>query len=745
MDLFSPLAGPRRRVAPLKAPGLPGLDVLPYVRGRLIFAHLAARVLSRRRYQQVLVDLPHFMNGPGWLEHPLTVLPMVSLAVFRRQDGELRAIPFGPHDAATVAVFLAGRQGLDLHCLDDSDLLNYPPDSVFAPELPVGDDYRVFQTGLSEFFDPLWARLDRDWQEAGENRRFFTRYRAQEVAKHLRKARKGKGRGLLVIEHQLWWALRQALAQPDQERIRYIFRWRQAPGVLRVEDPYFAWAQGLLDDYPALNLEFWQRLKSDRATGFDKLRSFEELLRRTLTSAPVQAGDRPAGPNVVFLEGYLKKLHKVLRKPPPTEEEAPPALRVSVRSLISFLRYLRNLAVIHQRLVPEPGSQFFHAARACGGRALHQTLAKAFLDYPTQLTGQQLGLLLKSSGVILIRGPGLELPGYEGIPSFYTGRPFSPALEPGAWPELDPEKEERQATCDLIHQAMTAEEKRALEEVQDYTRTRWAVKDDYRQHARASAYVRHLAQLKVRHFVPRRSWGAIEAGIHWKATLAAMARGEQALYVKHRTFIEALRLGMDEYTPVVLLLAPPEAIDRSYSYCVHDSNISQRNREMGNQDFPFHEHPPPDMVYSVFATTSNTDYFLEGHVHKEDLTSLAFLYTKELMGVDRYRAINRHRPGYPCRLTPDADAYLRKFPLSQRGVAWAVKYADNLVLVGAAYPWQPSAKLWDFAHQKRVKILSVNLAGLRPEFLDRLRRVFLLSTKLKKHPQREAIARRFIF
>ncbi len=747
MKLFSTLRGRRRRLVPLKVPGYRGLEVIPYVRGRLVFAHLAAQALSRGAYDLVLVDLPVFMNDPQWLAHPLGLMPLVSLAIFQRKDKDLRAIAFGPHDAATLGVYLAQRQGVPYRCVDDSDLLHYPAGAIFAPELPVRDDYRVFSHGLKGFFEPLWAGMEKAWEEAGEDLRFFTRYRAQEVANRLREAWTGSGRALFLCDYQLWWALRRTLASPPQEKIKYIFRWRQSPGVLRVEDPYFAWVQGLLDDYPALNLEFWNLVQTGQAASFDKLEAFEARLKRTLTSTPMQAARPPAAENVIFLKKYLKDFpgKDDWEEDDEDGDGAEEQLAVSVRSLISFLHYLKKLTVIHKRLVPEPGGQFFHATQACGGKALHRAMARAFLEYPARLTGQQIKMILKSSGAVIMGGPGLLLPGYEGLPSFFTGRPFSPVLEGASWMETDAEQQARQATCDLIHQEMTFDEREELERIPDTTHTRWEVKDDYCQHARASAYVRHLAQVRLRQFVPRRSFGPVEAGIHWKATLAAMAKGEQGIYVKHRTYSESLRLGIDEYTPVALLLAPPEEIDRGTSFCVHDSNLSQRNRELGNADFPYDQHPEEDMVYSVFATTNATRYYLDGHVHQEDLTSLAFLYTKELMGVARYTAINRHRPGYQCRLTPSADSQLRVFPLSERGVAWAVKYADHLVLVGAPYRWQPSARLQAFARERRIKIVSVNLASLRPDFLERLGRVFLLSTPLKKHPLREEIVRRFIY
>ena len=87
MRLFSPLVKRRRAVTPLKVPGWEGLEVVPYVRGRLVFAILAAHLLSQGKFDRLLVDLPAFLNQPGWLAQPLELFPAVSLAVFRRSDG----------------------------------------------------------------------------------------------------------------------------------------------------------------------------------------------------------------------------------------------------------------------------------------------------------------------------------------------------------------------------------------------------------------------------------------------------------------------------------------------------------------------------------------------------------------------------------------------------------------------------------------------------------------------------------
>lgn len=55
---------------------------------------------------------------------------------------------------------------LPFECLDDSDLLNYPQDSVIAPWIHQEDDYKVLQLGLQSYFDPSWKQTETAWCNA---------------------------------------------------------------------------------------------------------------------------------------------------------------------------------------------------------------------------------------------------------------------------------------------------------------------------------------------------------------------------------------------------------------------------------------------------------------------------------------------------------------------------------------------------------------------------------------------------
>lgn len=240
----------------------------------------------------------------------------------------------------------------------------------------------------------------------------------------------------------------------------------------------------------------------------------------------------------------------------------------------------------------------------------------------------------------------------------------------------------------------------------------------------------------------RRSWGTPGDGIHWKATLSAMARGEDAIYVKHR-LRRRPRVGrLDEYTPIIFLFS---AHIRSGIFAtIHDSNLTQRNMELQIDTHSLQASPPPDAVYSIFYSSSNTHVPLEHHLKRENLTSIAFLFTRESMGVRRYEAINLRPKKLQCRIAPEDDAELKRFSLAELGLAWAIKFANGVVIAVTCADWKPSQSLLRFAKQKSVKIVSFPLSALSPGSISRLRKLHFVSTALKKHPECERIVERFL-
>jgi nitric oxide reductase activation protein len=267
------------------------------------------------------------------------------------------------------------------------------------------------------------------------------------------------------------------------------------------------------------------------------------------------------------------------------------------------------------------------------------------------------------------------------------------------------------------------------------------VKADYVLHEKVCIHVRDLVSREARRTRTRRSWGNLDDGIDWKATIAARARGEQAVYVKQRC--RAVDLGeLDEHTPVVFLFS--NDIEGCDLQLIHDGNLAQRNLNLRNTRFPFDRHPKPDFVYSVLRAVRKTAYAFGGHIRKEWNAALALLYTRSAMGVERYEAIRKRSERYQCRVMPEEDQELCDLPSEERVVAWAIKHAEQVVIIVAHDGWSLSERLERFARERRVRIIIVPLSTLPAGLIRRLQVTYLISTRLKKHPQQETILRRAI-
>jgi hypothetical protein len=114
------------------------------------------------------------------------------------------------------------------------------------------------------------------------------------------------------------------------------------------------------------------------------------------------------------------------------------------------------------------------------------------------------------------------------------------------------------------------------------------------------------------------------------------------------------------------------------------------------------------------------------------------------MGLYRYQKITERPKIFQCRIEPEHDSEINHFNLSELGVAWAVKYAKEVVLVVAKNGWKPSLSLLTFARGKNIRIIHLSLFSFNPDFLERLRILHFISTPLKKHPDRDKIVTRFI-
>jgi len=274
---------------------------------------------------------------------------------------------------------------------------------------------------------------------------------------------------------------------------------------------------------------------------------------------------------------------------------------------------------------------------------------------------------------------------------------------------------------------------------------RYAIEADYQLHARACAEARLLVEQSGHHYIARRSWGTLKEGLHWKATFAAIARGERALYVKYKSRAQEIHTRLDEFTPVVFLFSDENDINRSALFTIYDPNRAQRQRELAAKNVSMGSDQTLDSVYSVCGTNaSRTEAIMDGHLQRESITALAFLYTGALMGVERYEAITRRPPRFQCRVQPDHDPEFGGLPNTDRIIAWAVRYARDLVIVVAPKGWRASSRVAGFARTTGVKVVTLPLSTYRLEFVERLRRFYFTSKALKKRPNREQIIRPFV-
>lgn len=711
MRYFSSLLDSSRSVRPMGVAGIENLEVVPYVHNRLVFAGLAAEFIRSGDYQQILVDLPSFMNDPRWLEHPLGLLPSVTVAIFQRTDGGFRGIPFSPCDAGCIALYLARDAGVPFCCLDDSDMLNYPEDSSFSPNFNLADDCFVLQFGLDGYFEQIWEQLEGPWSKALKTQRFFLRYRTARLLERLQDALQSGRRSLLLCDYQLWWLLQDMITEKARKDVRYLFRWQETPGMLRIEGSRTAWAYGLLDDYPAVTLAFWNHIKQGAKGSFHKARTFDRLLTEALTGQGLKTDG--------------------------------PTMDVSVRRLINFSRYLKNLTLLHQRIIPDPGAQLFFAAKACGGSALVSRLAENLLGYPEALDSCQISFLLRNSTVVFTDDLPFSVPYLDEITSLHTGRSFSLRYQ-NTDSLFERIADDGMSATGGRKLSLPVEDQRILDELSDFEGSRWTIKIDYRLHAQACQRVRHQLQGQARRPVAKRCNGRIEKGVHWRRTLASIAGGQEEIYINAVEPQHTKSRRLDTFTTAVFLFASEEEINRSRPFVVYDPNEAERNRALQNHEFPFDLYPEPDQVFSLFGTVKAMASFLHGHVRQEDLTSLSLLYTGEIKGSERYHAITRRPSTYHCRQNPLSDRDLKSFSLSEKGIAWAVKYGSKYVTVAAPSGWKPSAKLQTFARSKAVALLTVPLSIFRPEFVKRLTRMYFISTALTKHPERGQIIRHYV-
>ena len=726
MSILPQLAWRAGAVAPISHAGIEGVEVIPYLPNRLVFAHIVAQALESSDYTGVLVDLPSFMQRPGWLNAPLALLPFVSLAVFVAADGSQRAIPFSPCAPAAVAALIARRKQAALRCVEDANTLNHPLAHMFCPEVALREDYRVYEQGLEAFFAPAWKQLDEAWAAADATTHFFAMQRAKGALRRVRSAAPRK-RCLLVADFRLWWLLTKAAVE-EAPSASYVFQWRvPSRALLLLPEPGESWTHNLLDDYPVVTLQFWERYLHEPGAESAPPRQPGE---GNVIQLPVRGARFPAAgrPERTWFHAPFDKREVIEENlaeavsPPDT-----PGRRRSsstTRSILAFVGYLRRLMAIHQRALPQAASQALFAARATGGRTFAHRLRRILLAYP-------------GPDAICPADPNANVPSLGDLVSASTSRRLDdrPSAGADASGESEARREEVQT---LLLDADDAAALRALIGSPDGV-MRFAIQLEYALHARLCQASQRLARCPSGRGRSRPSFGSLAGGIDWKATLASFATGEEHIYVHDAPQRSRAARGINAWTPTVFLLGSEQEIERSTIRPVMDANPARDAINRGIADFRFQDVLPPDFVYSVIAAVYQCRELHAHHLREETLSAIGFLCASPLMGPARHSLITRRPPRRHCRTDPDFETDFAGMSNSERLIAWAVKYGAGTVIVVAAAGWKPSQRSMRHAREAHAEIIAVPISRLPAQQIERLKRMNLVSRNLRQHPRREEI------
>jgi hypothetical protein len=180
---------------------LPGIRVVPVVRGRLAFCQAALEAIEAERPDAVAVDLPGFLNGSPWIETVLSRLPLATSVVLKRA-GDSLLLSFTPSDACCMAAWEARRRAIPFECVDGFAALGNQKPRDPGPDSGLADDW-LLPENLETYFSHAWAAMDSAW--VGRWRGRAAMARAAEIAQHLKHLAAARGRVLFIADYRTWW------------------------------------------------------------------------------------------------------------------------------------------------------------------------------------------------------------------------------------------------------------------------------------------------------------------------------------------------------------------------------------------------------------------------------------------------------------------------------------------------------------------------------------------------------------
>ncbi len=430
------------------------LWVVPYIRGRLIFAQLAARAIYKKAFDMVLIDLPCFMNQSHWLDAPLASFPLVSSLLIKGEDEICSLYPLVPTDAACTAAWLARSRSLKFECVDPVifNTLNKHIPPIPVPELR--DEQIVSKKGPGSYFEPAWLQMDSLWQQETNSSMRSLIAHGEAVATRISDRVSAGRKVLFVCEYRLWWAVQKAhevLPGSRAEGMQSSEGQQTRLCALLLEDPYLLWSAGLFDDYLVVNKRFQESLEAGNAASFDKYGILEDILA-----------------------GYSRQ-----ENPLNWRQNSPDTLAALVRVIQSKTDSDDGKSSSHLR--------FLENARSCLGTETADLLARLLINYPMPTTAdaaQNPPEFFEFAGETII-----PCDKWFNLPDVFHVRPYG---EPGrsdmegAYPAVEDPGLVTWLYC--VHPVLTRQEAKQLGK--RFNDTRWAVELDYKLHTQACSLAR---------------------------------------------------------------------------------------------------------------------------------------------------------------------------------------------------------------------------------------------------------------
>lgn len=703
-------------VSPLSHAALPGVDVLAYSPNSLVFAQIAA-AMTRSRDYSVLVDLPARMNRePGTLNLPLALLPLLSIVIYPAVAGTGRlSVPVSPASPPVVAALVARQRELPLRCIEPQSPL--PNSHAFCPDVSLPEDYRVYQDGMERHFAGGWSALQSVFAKADAETQLFAVLRAVSVLSSVQAY--SQRRRLLVVHWQLWCLMCHILDgtisnPPPNVKLLAPPRLDQR-ATLYLPDPERAWAWGLIDDYPTLVHAFFEsHLAAPGAASVPAPASNVLVLPRRRAWRP---GADCAGSRQGATFDKRMSLDRLLVDLATTEVSVGQA--GTTRQRLAFLDYLRRLMAAAGRVIPRAAEHTLFAARACGGASFARKLRLALLAYPRPPAMPSAGHALPSLDE-LFTGSGRSL----------TGRSTQ------TW-----SREEQMRHEELL--AAQLEQPGALQHIlgQRIGGAMFTVPSEYMQYERIVAAVQRRSRRVQRVTVNSRPYaGSVKTGIDHKATMRSYLAVPQGQVFVRCDRLEAAEK-VDRWTATVFLLDSEDNINRSVISPVMDASPAKHRMLFGQAPID----GPHDHVFTIMPYVTERKRLHDGHVQRDVLTAVGFLFASRLMGSERW-ALALARSREPCRTNPDLETAWGPFGNTEswtktdRLLAWSLKYGQGRsVVVCAPSDFRPSARVATYAALRRKRLTIVPKSSVPASLLDRLRNMLLVSSNLRAHPQSDCI------